>query len=307
MHLRTRDFRLFFAVLVCLSGAFTVAYSSQINWRSQIAATNLTSDGTTAMGASFVFELGSFANGFLPTGDNVSEWQSRWQALDTTQYNPATRFFSSSILLTTNASPFALGTSGYIWGRNKNQGPDNEWILMRSVRWRWPVANNGVAFPVEWYVDEATVGILGEVNGTNFQMKSARVETGAANAADAWLAAHFTPAQLADSAISGWNADPDKDGCHNLLEFTTGGNPLQVDSEVSSVRWKQTTPGVSGFTLELPVTPAARDLVVVKIQFAKALSVWLTLPAQETPGENSVSFSVTTGIAAHYRLAVAFK
>lgn len=300
--------RLFVLFLVCLSGVSTGAFASQINWRSSIAATNLTSDGTTLMNGSFEFQLGSFTNGFLPTAENVSEWDGHWQALDTTAYNQTTRFFSSSVLLTTNASPFALGTSGYIWGRNKIQGADNEWILMRSVRWRWPVANNGVAFPVEWEVDESTIAILGEANGANFQMKSARVETGNSNAADDWLAAHFTAAQLADPSVSGWDADPDKDGSHNLLEFTTGGDPLKIDSEISATTWSQTNPATKGFTLKLPVTPAARDLVAVKMQFSTTLKVWLPLPAQETPGENSVSFSVTPGNASlYYRLAVAFK
>jgi uncharacterized protein DUF642 len=41
-----------------------------------------------------------------------------------------------------------------------------------------------------------------------------------------WQAAHFTPAQLNDPQISGWNADPDHDGIPNGLEFFFNTDPL---------------------------------------------------------------------------------
>ena len=41
-----------------------------------------------------------------------------------------------------------------------------------------------------------------------------------------WQAADFTPAQLNDPQISGWNADPDHDGIPNGLEFFFNTDPL---------------------------------------------------------------------------------
>ena len=40
-----------------------------------------------------------------------------------------------------------------------------------------------------------------------------------------WQNANFTPAELADSNISGWNADPDGDGWSNLMEYALGSDP----------------------------------------------------------------------------------
>jgi hypothetical protein len=46
----------------------------------------------------------------------------------------------------------------------------------------------------------------------------------------AWLATHFTPAQLADPALSGDPADPDADGLPNLLEYAFARAPFTPDS-----------------------------------------------------------------------------
>jgi hypothetical protein len=43
---------------------------------------------------------------------------------------------------------------------------------------------------------------------------------------DQWRHSRFSPGQLADPAVSGPEADPDKDGTNNLLEFFSGGDPL---------------------------------------------------------------------------------
>ena len=43
---------------------------------------------------------------------------------------------------------------------------------------------------------------------------------------DQWRHSRFSPEQLADPETSGPEADPDKDGTNNLLEFFSGGDPL---------------------------------------------------------------------------------
>ncbi len=45
-----------------------------------------------------------------------------------------------------------------------------------------------------------------------------------------WRAGFFNPAQLADSQISGPNADPDADGIPNLLEWAIGMSPIHTSS-----------------------------------------------------------------------------
>lgn len=278
--------------------------ATQINWRSPIAATNVLSDGSTAMGSGFEFQLGAFAGGFVPAADNTGEWAAHWRALDTTPYNATTRFFSDSVLLQSNSAPFAAGTSGYLWGRAP-AGADgtSQWILMRSVRWRWPVASEGVAFPVEWEVDEAAVAVLGEVNGPGFVMKSAAVVNGAADAAQAWLENTFSAAQLADPAISGWDADPDADGVHNLLEFATGGAPLHADAHVAAPRWTRASTG--GHVLSMPVTEAAQGRITFKLQFSVRLNAWTALPARPELEDGRITFRVNSGTEALYYRIIA--
>jgi len=46
-----------------------------------------------------------------------------------------------------------------------------------------------------------------------------------------WALHQFNSAQLADSSISGADADPDGDGAPNLLEYAMGGQPLTSDAE----------------------------------------------------------------------------
>ena len=48
-----------------------------------------------------------------------------------------------------------------------------------------------------------------------------------------WQAANFTPAQLANPAISGIVTDPDGDGLSNLAEYISTGNPFQADTQLS--------------------------------------------------------------------------
>ncbi|MGJ8696882.1 MAG: hypothetical protein ACSHYF_11220 [Verrucomicrobiaceae bacterium] len=52
---------------------------------------------------------------------------------------------------------------------------------------------------------------------------------------DSWKSAHFTPAEQADSLISGPTADPDADGLSNLAEFAHGTNPKQGNASPVSL------------------------------------------------------------------------
>lgn len=54
----------------------------------------------------------------------------------------------------------------------------------------------------------------------------------AATPLETWSQAKFSPQQLADPAISGTEADPDKDGLINLLEYAFGSEPMIHDPAV---------------------------------------------------------------------------
>ncbi len=55
----------------------------------------------------------------------------------------------------------------------------------------------------------------------------------------AWKSATFSSAQAADNSVSGPYADPDGDGCPNLLEYARGTNPLIKDATQTSDPFKR--------------------------------------------------------------------
>ncbi len=69
---------------------------------------------------------------------------------------------------------------------------------------------------------------------------------------ESWAATHFAPAQLEDLDISGPDADPDRDGRINLLEWAFGTLPTD-NSDAGTVR-------LSGNTVMQPGNPATRIL-----------------------------------------------
>lgn len=66
---------------------------------------------------------------------------------------------------------------------------------------------------------------------------------------------YFTPAQLADSNISGWTADPDLDDASNGQEYFQGTSPLSGDG-------KQV--GAATFVTSDARTPLYRDLAFLQ-------------------------------------------
>ncbi|MGL4399529.1 MAG: hypothetical protein ACRCXD_06650 [Luteolibacter sp.] len=73
--------------------------------------------------------------------------------------------------------------------------------------------------------------------------------------ADAWRAAVFSPAELADPAISGDTADPDGDGLPNLVEYALGLLPLSSNVPPSPMI------NSSGYlALSVAKNPAATDI-----------------------------------------------
>lgn len=206
------------------------ASATDINWNSTIGSNNYTSAGSpNLMGGEFVFELGAFAGDFEPDADNTSEWADHWVALDRADYNSDTKFFSSKATLGSNDLPFHWTKKAFIWGFN--QETPGEWVLAANPAWSWPFAG-GIQPPVTWSIGASgTTAIVGEVNGSGFQMMTAQVAQGAPDVnPDAWQQQHFSAAQRANPSISGWDADPDCDGANNLLELAAGSDPQDPNS-----------------------------------------------------------------------------
>lgn len=264
---------------------------STISWNSYLGVAgeplNLTSTDEL-MDAGFVFELGVFDAGFVPDPARKWEWQAKWHAAQTKNYNAAAKSFSGSIFLTqkpvANPPPFTVGKKAYIWG--KRGTPDNaEWILISNANWLWPLENdNSSPSPLNWFVTEANQIILGEVNanpgGTPFLMKSAAVSV------KTW--ADFQTTALAGEPLNGPQDDPDHDGVVNLLEFAYVTDPLNKDEayfpEVTRVEDNGQT------YLSMSIERNQDHAVALTVQFSSDLVNWVDGPAASTVTENSAIF-----------------
>ncbi|MDB4636972.1 lamin tail domain-containing protein, partial [bacterium] len=89
-----------------------------------------------------------------------------------------------------------------------------------------------------------------------------------------WLSGHFSPAQLADPAISGENADPDGDSLSNLLEYAFLTDPLAVNPGGASISTGFTDiSGETYLTLTYPQRTPAGDLSYLP-QIGEDLQGW---------------------------------
>jgi uncharacterized delta-60 repeat protein len=108
-----------------------------------------------------------------------------------------------------------------------------------------PITADAIAEGTETFtanLGEATVGgvVLGKTQQTSVSIMSSF---------GAWAASYFTPLELANSAISGDNADPDNDGINNLLEFALNLNPRVVNASGLPAATVQNVGGSNYLTL----------------------------------------------------------
>jgi N-acyl-D-amino-acid deacylase len=74
---------------------------------------------------------------------------------------------------------------------------------------------------------------------------------------DSWKPRHFTKAELANTGVSGDDADPDGDGIPNLVEYASGLNPKKAD-----VGLRPVTPTLHETAGEIYVTVSVRRLLL---------------------------------------------
>lgn len=255
--------------LLLMTGALMLrSFATDIVWDITIGRNHLTSTGA-ALPGSFVFELGAFDAGFTPTAANAADWATKWRAASRAAYDPVTRYFSGSHNFTTNTAPFFPGAQGYMWGIS-----GREWVLIKRSNWLWPVGNPVGGPPTTWSADGAVTAVVGSVvsPGANFYYQTAAV-SGALPPAlpwSEWQKLYFTPAQLADLAVSGPDADPDGDGQKNVMEYAAATWPVRA----ASVR----LPGVD---LLLIPTPAGSH---VALRFRSDLRAQLVVTGGRSSG-----------------------
>lgn len=219
-----------FKVLVLILTMVAGAFAAQVQFSSTLFSSNLDSEGNE-LTDDWVFALGSFDDGFLPTPENREMWADHWTTAKVSAYNPNENFFSGEFEFSNNAAPFTTTTRGYIWGFNCT----GEWLLVSNPDWKWPGTNDPLALPKSWTINTATEVILGEVDTNGVHIRTADGGSGFQVPGfpyPDWQASYFNDDDLADSVISGPDADPDGDGHPNLVEYAQGTNPRKA-SEIN--------------------------------------------------------------------------
>ena len=146
----------------------------------------------------------------------------------------------------TNALPVTLAFTG-----TASNGLDCAWLTntllfatgIRTVA----VAVAALADALPEPLETLSLNLL--PNGTYAIAGSPAVVTLAANLYDYWRGTEFTPAELADPAISGDQADPDGDGQTNAAEFIAGTKPKEAGSVL---RVSRLNLAGSGLQIEFP-------------------------------------------------------
>lgn len=168
------------------------SFGATINWNSEFDSTLIDSSGNL-LDETFSFEVGTFGS-FVPTADNMSDWESNWKVFDKAYlddpngWNSELRFFTRSVTHmidgssssdfanpphTTSPNLFAEGEVVYLWAYNsKSVQAGSEWALVTDGtagmntrdRWLIPDPNESSSINYEWHLDDANVVVFGGAN-----------------------------------------------------------------------------------------------------------------------------------------------
>ena len=210
--------------------AASPAGATQVDWNGLPFSTNLTSTGQP-WDDSWVAELGSFTGAFAPSAANTTAWAAAWRAASRSVYQPGTGYFAGSYSYNTNTAPFLTGTRAHLWLFNP-QAPQGEWILLTNPAWTWPAGSAFDPFTTTWASFDATQTVVGQLAAPGWSLKSASVLNSKVPALTfpEWRALYFSQAEISDAGVSGFNADPDRDGASNFIEYGSGSLPRRASS-----------------------------------------------------------------------------
>ncbi len=262
--------------LIALGGIMKAQES--ILWSSEANAVNHTSTGAL-MDAGFRFEIGVFKGSFTPNAGNTASWAANWAGAARAPYVAATKRFSDLTLVSSNASPFTLGKTAYIWGFRGSPAA-GEWILFRAPAWTWPDANGFMFY--EWFAKDATA-VLGQIHasGSPFLMKSAAVAN-ASPPSTSWT--QWQADWLASEPLDEPGDDPDQDGIANLMEFVFGSNPKAANAPAAM------PVTLDGNRVRMQIPRRGDHPATLVVEVSGDLSNWVSGPAHvqvlsETPTE----------------------
>jgi hypothetical protein len=253
----------------------TISPAETINFYSPPNQTNLTSTGV-AMDANFVFELGVFADGFVPSPGNIPQWNSKWASLGSATYSQASKSFDGQLVLDSNSGPFSSGTQAWVLGKRVTATGD-ELILMRHTGWNIPLIDPMLpgGFLV-WNAATANQVVIGSINGSGHLMKSEAVVTHS----------QWQSATLAGEPLNTPAADPDQDGVSNLLEFIFGTNPQLANAAPQTPVEKVNIGGNDYLQIQIPRLRGR--LASLTVQVSSDLITWNSGPSHTVEVSSTV-------------------
>ncbi|MEK7952020.1 PEP-CTERM sorting domain-containing protein [Luteolibacter soli] len=153
---------------------FAVAQATAvtINWGSPVLSSTVNSQGQE-IDSSYHVELGAFANGFVPTEQNMSEWASNWRTFSVATYVAEFGSFTGTAdLVAGGASSDPMASLGmnfsdveaYVWIFNSaTMSANTEWFLGRSDSWVMPTAPLETdccddRLPTQWSISDLRPG-----------------------------------------------------------------------------------------------------------------------------------------------------
>ncbi|MBL9142425.1 MAG: PEP-CTERM sorting domain-containing protein [Verrucomicrobiaceae bacterium] len=171
----------------------TSSFGSGVNWSSPFFDSLQMVDSTgNLLDASYAFELGTFADGFVPTSANLDQWAAKWKLLSRSdtingKWDPAgvvlgpnfDNGFSFASTGEVNGLPssalFTAGEQAYIWAFN-----NNEWALVTDLSpgsgpnaiWQLPNPALINDFPLSWNLQDADTAVVGSVNNGTYRLQT---------------------------------------------------------------------------------------------------------------------------------------
>jgi len=257
-----------------LLAAFALpAEATRINFYSSPSVAAYGSDGQP-LNEDTSFELGVFANGFVPSATNTAQWSANWVPAQRTKFTTKHNWFTSVFNVTSNTAPFIVGAPAYVWGFNGSEA-QGQWILFRSTDWTWPVADGNSPRPLLWSAKDATVVVLGSLAPANGGV-GLRPLAVANSLPPVTTWGQFKADKMPDALLGNPADDADGDGISNILEFALGTAPNNAAERPSSPgTWNRLVRGGDGKDyLEVRV-PRRRDRAVnFSAQLSADLSTW---------------------------------
>ena len=160
--------------------------------------------------------------------------------------------------------------------------PESEWILLTNPVWTWP-ASGGLGFPETWTAING-LAVIGQIDQGGIHLQTAQVTDASPPLLmpDLWRHAHFLQEEIdtQEATVSGWLADPNKNGRPNVLEYAFGTHPRLAQLAKAPAHDFIELTGSSYQTLRATIDP--NIALTLRAEVSTDLINWFDSPADVT-------------------------